>query len=74
MSLISGTAAAYLAFCNTTRCGVADCGAAVKMRDERLEAPCPRDNLRMKSTSPDSIQHSRTSGARLKILERAQVA
>src|SRR5712691_11636870 len=61
----NGTAASYLEFCSTSEVlTLRTCGAAVRCVTKSWNvAMSGATHFRMKSTSPDSIQHSRTSGS-----------
>src|SRR4029079_9625950 len=61
----SGTAASYFELCSTSEVRtLRTCGAAVRWVTKSWKvAMSGATDFRMKSTSPDSIQHSRTSGS-----------
>src|SRR6202048_5412314 len=61
----SGTAASYFELCSTSDVlTLRTCGAAVRwVTNSWNVAMSGATHFRMKSTSPDSIQHSRTSGS-----------
>src|ERR1700687_2576264 len=61
----SGTAASYFELCSTSEVlTLRTCGAAVRWVTKSWNvAMSGATHFRMKSTSPDSIQHSRTSGS-----------